>query len=464
MVVRRDSCYMNCNRALCSVHLNTGHLYRESNLDMHLQQLWVKRWGLLILPVLLLSLWAGITAQAQTPIPTSTSTSTSSPLQGTVLYNTYLRAGPGTAHSAGDKVRAGQIVNIIATSPDGNWYQVGEGQWIAAFLVRPSETLGTPATPPTARSAAANRLVATATPALSATQPVTVTPPLRYLFATAVPTATHAISATEAVPSVTALRNANLRAGPGTNYAVVGGVRGDETLDLQGRTSDGTWYQLRDGSWIAAFLVGPDVPTLPTVAPTVIAGIPTVAPTTTPTAVPTTPTAEAAPAAQDVPTDTPVAGNEPSSSGNSTFVVTRRRLWNPWENGGSTDGPSVHCGQGRNLTVNVLDENGNRLNGVAVQAEYGAKEVWVTGSQGKGDGVAEFVLGNGQNVKVIRDADGSPVSSEEATGLSTDPRGIDQESLISAGYCQDGASCQTFANNVSCIGHYSWTVTFERRR
>jgi hypothetical protein len=244
---------------------------------------------------------------------------------------------------------------------------------------------------------------------------------------------------------------------------VVGGVRADEALDLTGRTADGTWYRLRDGSWIAAFLVTENRLPLPTVAPTILAGIPTLAPTATPTMPPVVSPTEPVVSSTTQPEAT-AAPAPPTSSGNTTFVVTRRRLWNPWENGGSMDGPSVHCGQGRNLTVNVLDENGNRLNGVAVQAAYGAREIHVTGAQGKGDGIVEFVLGSGQDVRVIRDADGSPVNSETAAGLSTDPRGIDQESLRSAGYCQDDDSCRTFVNNLSCIGHYSWTVTFERRR
>lgn len=319
-----------------------------------------------------------------------------------------------------------------------------------AQTATPSAILQATVTP-----AARRLLVPTATPVLTTTLAFTgtlLTQPVRTRRAPAAP-----LSPTR-VPGAVTLRNANLRAGPGTNYAIVGGVPAAEQLDLVGHTGDGSWYQLRDGRWIAAFLVQPGSAPLPTVAPTVIAGLPTLAPTATPAPLPSPTPVAPLPDAQ-----APTATAAPAT-GTTTFVVTRRRLWNPWENGGSTDGPSVHCGQGRNLTVNVLDENGNRLNGVAVQAEYGAKEIYVTGAQGKGDGIVEFVLGSGQDVQVIRDADGAPVNSEVARGLSTDPRGIDQESLISAGYCQDGESCRTFVNNLSCIGHFSWTVTFERRR
>ena len=143
--------------------------------------------------------------------------------------------------------------------------------------------------------------------------------------------------------------------------------------------------------------------------------------------------------------------------------MVERRLWDVYENGGTLDGPSVHCGEGRELHVNVLDANGSRINGVAVQVQYGARETIVTGSQGKGDGVSEFVLGGGQDVKVVRDTDGSPVTSDVATGLSTNPNGIDQADLIAAGYCQDDESCHHFAVNNGCLGHFSWNVTFQRR-
>src|SRR5436853_7098751 len=94
------------------------------------------------------------------------------------------------------------------------------------------------------------------------------------------------------------------------------------------------------------------------------------------------------------PTPAATAAPPAASATGTEFVLVEKRLWNPYENGGSLDGPSVHCGQRRQLVVNVLDANGIRLNGVAVQAQYGARETVVTGSQGKGDGLAEFVLGS----------------------------------------------------------------------
>ncbi|BAL99254.1 MULTISPECIES: SH3 domain-containing protein [Caldilinea] len=55
--------------------------------------------------------------------------------------------------------------------------------------------------------------------------------------------------------SPVANRNANLRGGPGTHYPVVGGVRAGDALDVVARNQAGDWLQLRNGNWIAAFLV-----------------------------------------------------------------------------------------------------------------------------------------------------------------------------------------------------------------
>ncbi len=317
------------------------------------------------------------------------------PLTGTVDRNANLRAGPGTTYAIVGRAAQGQSVTIVDTNTTGDWYRLADEQWIAAFLVN-VVTAG---------------LVPNATRVLSAMPSVVKATPVA------------------ANGPVTANRNANLRAGPGTTYAIVGGVRADQPLTLFGHNADGTWYQLAGGAWIAAFLVN-------TAA---------AAPVATPVTVSVAPTATPAPA----------------SSGNE-FVLVEKRLWDPYENGGSLDGPSVHCGYSRRLVVNVLDANGNRVNGVAVQVQYGAKEIEVTGAQGRGDGVAEFVLGGGQDVKVIRDTDGRAAASDLATGLSTNPQGIALDALISGRYCQDEATCRHFAETNSCNGHFSWTVTFQR--
>lgn len=300
---------------------------------------------------------------------------------GTAKRAANLRAGPGTTYALVGTATAGQPLAIVDQTPAGDWYQLANGAWIAAFLVD--------------------------LPATDAARP---TPTL----------------ATRTAFLATANRAANLRAGPGTSYPLVGTVTAGQPLTVTASNADASWLQLSTNAWIAAFLV--TQPGAPTVAASAV------------------PTATATPA---------VSGND--------FVLIEKRLWSPIETGGALDGPSVHCGHARQLVVTVLGAAGNRLNGVAVQAHFGAQEIIVTGAQGKGDGVAEFVLGGGQDVKVIRDADGRSVSSDWAADLATHADNIPYATLQRAQYCQDEASCKHFVESNSCYGHFSWSVTFQRR-
>ncbi len=52
-----------------------------------------------------------------------------------------------------------------------------------------------------------------------------------------------------------AISNANLRSAPSTDAEIVGQATAGQALMLQARNVDGSWYQLVDGSWVAAFLV-----------------------------------------------------------------------------------------------------------------------------------------------------------------------------------------------------------------
>ena len=50
----------------------------------------------------------------------------------------------------------------------------------------------------------------------------------------------------------------NLRAGPGTNFDIVGRVAAGGTVTVVGENEDGTWLELDNGNWIAEFLVDAD--------------------------------------------------------------------------------------------------------------------------------------------------------------------------------------------------------------
>ncbi len=75
----------------------------------------------------------------------------------------------------------------------------------------------------------------------------------------------------------TAARGANLRAGPGTTFAIVGGASTGQSLEIVAQNADGTWYKLADGSWIFAQLVN-NAPQAPVEASAAAAAAAPVAP------------------------------------------------------------------------------------------------------------------------------------------------------------------------------------------
>ena len=281
-----------------------------------------------------------------------------------------------------------------------------------------------------------------------------------------VPTATPTAVALVALPTVTpqpsippvpqgkATGLINVRSGPGTEFGTVAALSPDEAVKIVGKNPDGDWWQvtiaddttgwvfgqlLQTSGDMSAVAVASDIPTPPPAAPAVEVS----------TEIAAEPATAQAPPAMEGP----------------DFRVTNIRLWDVYENGGWLDGPTVTCGEKRQLVAVVLDSNGSPINGVAVKGLLGAQEIIVTGSQGKGDGQAEFVLGGGQYLTILKDTDGRAVTSDTAYGLTTDPRDIPIDTLIAAQYCTDQAQCNTWVNAPypPCKGHYSWTVTFQRK-
>lgn len=80
-----------------------------------------------------------------------------------------------------------------------------------------------------------------------------------FLFGATVARAQSATPVATAAPATEltgkTLKNANLRKGPGTNYAVASTVKAGQSVIVVGRNAKGDWLQLKDGNWIAAFLV-----------------------------------------------------------------------------------------------------------------------------------------------------------------------------------------------------------------
>lgn len=96
--------------------------------------------------------------------------------------------------------------------------------------------------------------VPTATPTEVPAATATDMPIIPVATATDVPLAPAATPTPEAAqPSANG--DANLRAGPGTEYAIMGQAQAGQALEVVARNGAGDWYQLADGGWVAAFLV-----------------------------------------------------------------------------------------------------------------------------------------------------------------------------------------------------------------
>lgn len=291
---------------------------------------------------------------------------------------------------------------------------------------------------------------ATSPPAPSAT-PTELPTVAAEVAPTAVPTAT---------PQTQAMAKANdalnVRAGPSTNYNVVGSLQKDELVQITGKNPDSDWWQVLLPSGATGWVFGQLTQTLgDTTAVAVAANIPPEpAPVAAAPAAPQESAAEAAPAVEAESPAAEAAPPTPDPNAPPHFTLVMRRLWEKQENDG--------CVGKHLLRINVLDAAGNRLNGVRLKGIYTGDEL-VTGDQGKGDGLIEYDLyKSGEGFVVIRDNDGREATSDRAEGFTTRSLDIDEETLINAHYCTNHEDCQIFYSSYGCQGHHSWEATFQR--
>ncbi len=265
------------------------------------------------------------------------------------------------------------------------------------------------------------------------------------------PTATPTAEPQPSAPMARATLPMNVRSGPGVTYPIIGALEDEKEATITGKNPDGDWWEVQLETGGTGWVYGQLVETSGDAeAIAVAANIPPPPePTATPQPVVEAPPEEAEPEAPAVDPNAP-----------PHFTLVGKRLWDVYENGGRLDGPSVTCGEKRQLVVEVIDANGAPINGVVIRAQLGAKEAQITGD--KGPGRTEFVLGGGQEVKVEKDAGGREATSDVAYGMTTHPAEIPIETLIGARYCADAESCPAFQAAPGCWGHYSWTVTFQR--
>jgi len=196
--------------------------------------------------------------QTPTPTLTATLTPTVAEIGSTVPVTSNLRTGPDISFPTAGQISAGTRVKVVARDESSNWYLLDNGGWIANFLVE---------------NAPANLPVATAALIASLPKPGAITA-TATITVSLTPTATKNSSSLILVPTETptparikstANTNANLRSGPSADFPIVGGTITGQELDIVARSADNTWYQLRGGGWIVAFLVNnpPDPASIP---------------------------------------------------------------------------------------------------------------------------------------------------------------------------------------------------------
>lgn len=181
-------------------------------------------------------------------------------LTATVSQAVVLRAAPVPAAPVVGMLRRGDTVALVGCDADVLWCQTEDESWLLSYMVD-----ALPADLPilehpglTVKNA---KLELTPTPE-PFTPPATAVPTMQSL-ALLLPTPTPAPAFIE----VTVNDVANLREGPGTDYAIVGKAASGATLQILGQSENGEWYKLADGAWIAAFLVDPPIAPPPVVTP-----------------------------------------------------------------------------------------------------------------------------------------------------------------------------------------------------
>lgn len=170
----------------------------------------------------------------------------------------YLYTGPGLRYPRRGSVRSGASLRIIARNSARTWFQLADGRWIAATLVR------NPPAVPVARNIPRLPTATRRPPSVSRVTPELPRPPLptpelppktapgEIIEDTPTPTPT---ATAPIVRLGRAAANANLRAGPGMGYRVVTWALEGEELQVIGSSPGGAWSQLANGLWIATYLV-----------------------------------------------------------------------------------------------------------------------------------------------------------------------------------------------------------------
>ncbi len=80
-------------------------------------------------------------------------------ISATVLRGSNLRSGPGTNFAITGGARQGDQLVIVGTNAAGDWYELADGKWIAAFLVSPNQPVEAGAPPADSVAAQVTKIV-----------------------------------------------------------------------------------------------------------------------------------------------------------------------------------------------------------------------------------------------------------------------------------------------------------------
>lgn len=77
----------------------------------------------------------GVEVASVTAVPTVATQPATTTATATANRNANLRSGPGTTYAVAGSVRTGQALTLTGRNQAGDWLQVADGTWVAAFLV-----------------------------------------------------------------------------------------------------------------------------------------------------------------------------------------------------------------------------------------------------------------------------------------------------------------------------------------
>lgn len=307
---------------------------------------------------------------------------------------------------------------------------------------------------------------------------------LTILVPTATPTSTLLISNTPTAQSnepylIVAAEIVNVRRGPGIGYEQLGSVNIAEEWPLIGRNQQGNWWQIccfadDQPGWLYgelvevvdadAVAVALDIPPLPTPLP------PTPAPPTPAPEVVAAPDLPDAPPAQEeqpetitLPTPDAVPLGQSGTAGNfdpnAQFQIVQYRVIGYGENNGGI----FNNGGQHMIFVNVIDENGQGIDGAVVKDALADDLHIVTGS--KGPGRAEFEMFWEPYKLYVASIPAGPVTSQISNQMNTAKPHIPDIIGKLGPVDEEYAICPTADDRCEppfFHAHWSYEITFQK--